>query len=99
MWDQTDSFSCPQEVIVGPDTTSYSLADLSPSTHYTVRIQALSGSLRSKLIQTIFTTSKESMEDTVLRSDPVTVNQSSTSSSTSILHFSSKAIWKVPIPY
>ncbi|XP_038190047.1 tenascin isoform X2 [Arvicola amphibius] len=45
-----------KEVIVGPDTTSYSLADLSPSTHYTVRIQALSGSLRSKLIQTIFTT-------------------------------------------
>ncbi|KAL6089095.1 hypothetical protein STEG23_029009 [Scotinomys teguina] len=45
-----------KEVIVGPDTTSYSLADLSPSTHYTVRIQALSGSLRSRLIQTIFTT-------------------------------------------
>ncbi|XP_055467688.1 tenascin isoform X3 [Psammomys obesus] len=45
-----------KEVIVGPDTTSYSLADLSPSTHYTVRIQALSGPLRSKLIQTIFTT-------------------------------------------
>lgn len=45
-----------KEVIVGPDTTSYSLADLSPSTHYTVRLQALSGSLRSKLIQTIFTT-------------------------------------------
>ncbi|XP_006537839.1 tenascin isoform X1 [Mus musculus] len=45
-----------KEVIVGPDTTSYSLADLSPSTHYSARIQALSGSLRSKLIQTIFTT-------------------------------------------
>ncbi|XP_042534689.1 tenascin isoform X2 [Dipodomys spectabilis] len=45
-----------KEVIVGPDTTSYSLADLSPSTHYTARIQALSGSLRSKLIETIFTT-------------------------------------------
>ncbi|XP_021516255.2 tenascin isoform X2 [Meriones unguiculatus] len=45
-----------KEVIVGPDTTSYSLADLSPSTHYTARIQALSGPLRSKLIQTIFTT-------------------------------------------
>lgn len=45
-----------KEVIVGPETTSYSLADLSPSTHYTARIQALSGSLRSKLIQTIFTT-------------------------------------------
>ncbi|XP_012885564.1 PREDICTED: tenascin [Dipodomys ordii] len=45
-----------KEVIVGPDTTSYSLADLSPSTHYTARVQALSGSLRSKLIETIFTT-------------------------------------------
>uniref|UniRef100_I3M282 Tenascin C n=1 Tax=Ictidomys tridecemlineatus TaxID=43179 RepID=I3M282_ICTTR len=45
-----------KEVIVGPDTTSYSLADLSPSTHYTARIQALNGPLRSKLIQTIFTT-------------------------------------------
>ncbi|XP_051019126.1 tenascin isoform X3 [Acomys russatus] len=45
-----------KEVIVGPDITSYSLANLSPSTHYTARIQALSGPLRSKLIQTIFTT-------------------------------------------
>lgn len=63
IWDQNDPFSCPQEVIVGPDTTSYSLADLSPSTHYTVRIQALNGSLRSRLIQTIFTTSKGSMEE------------------------------------
>ncbi|XP_075416503.1 tenascin isoform X5 [Tenrec ecaudatus] len=45
-----------KEVIVGPDTTSYSLADLSPSTHYTAKIQALNGPLRSKLIQTIFTT-------------------------------------------
>uniref|UniRef100_A0A8D2DUI3 Tenascin n=1 Tax=Sciurus vulgaris TaxID=55149 RepID=A0A8D2DUI3_SCIVU len=45
-----------KEVIVGPKTTSYSLADLSPSTHYTARIQALNGPLRSKLIQTIFTT-------------------------------------------
>ncbi|KAL2781978.1 tenascin precursor [Daubentonia madagascariensis] len=45
-----------KEVIVGPDTTSYSLADLSPSTHYTAKIQALNGPLRSKLVQTIFTT-------------------------------------------
>uniref|UniRef100_A0A2K6TF70 Tenascin n=1 Tax=Saimiri boliviensis boliviensis TaxID=39432 RepID=A0A2K6TF70_SAIBB len=45
-----------KEVIVGPDTTSYSLADLSPSTHYTAKVQALSGPLRSNLIQTIFTT-------------------------------------------
>ncbi|XP_053777282.1 tenascin isoform X6 [Desmodus rotundus] len=45
-----------KEVIVGPDTTSYSLAELSPSTHYTAKIQALHGPLRSKLVQTIFTT-------------------------------------------
>jgi hypothetical protein len=67
IWDQTDSFACPQEVIVGPDTTSYSLADLSPSTHYSARIQALSGSLRSKLIQTIFTTSKGFREEHSLK--------------------------------
>ncbi|XP_042821116.1 tenascin isoform X2 [Panthera tigris] len=45
-----------KEVIVGPETTSYSLAELSPSTHYTAKIQALNGPLRSKLVQTIFTT-------------------------------------------
>ncbi|XP_006865746.1 PREDICTED: tenascin [Chrysochloris asiatica] len=45
-----------KEVIVGPDTTSYSLAELTPSTHYTARIQALNGPLRSQLVQTIFTT-------------------------------------------
>ncbi|NWR38591.1 TENA protein, partial [Tachuris rubrigastra] len=45
-----------KEVILNPDTTSYSLAELSPSTQYTVKLQALSGSLRSKTIQTIFTT-------------------------------------------
>ncbi|XP_057354960.1 tenascin [Manis pentadactyla] len=45
-----------KEVIVGPDTTSYSLAELSPSTHYTAKIQALNGPLRSRLVQTFFTT-------------------------------------------
>nr|XP_031533332.1 tenascin isoform X13 [Vicugna pacos] len=45
-----------KEVVVGPDTTSYSLAELSPSTHYTARIQALNGALRSKVVQTVFTT-------------------------------------------
>ncbi|KAM5328680.1 tenascin isoform 3-T3 [Glossophaga mutica] len=45
-----------KEVIVGPDTTSYSLAELSPSAHYTAKIQALRGPLRSKLVQTVFTT-------------------------------------------
>ncbi|XP_039722713.1 tenascin isoform X9 [Pteropus medius] len=45
-----------KEVIVGPDTTSYSLTGLSPSTHYTAKVQALNGPLRSKLVQTVFTT-------------------------------------------
>uniref|UniRef100_A0A452FG65 Tenascin n=1 Tax=Capra hircus TaxID=9925 RepID=A0A452FG65_CAPHI len=45
-----------KEVVVDPDTTSYSLTDLSPSTYYTARIQALNGTLRSKTVKTIFTT-------------------------------------------
>ncbi|XP_057261860.1 tenascin isoform X1 [Pezoporus wallicus] len=45
-----------KEVILNPETTSYSLTELSPSTQYTVRLQALNGSLKSKTIQTIFTT-------------------------------------------
>ncbi|KAM7087924.1 tenascin isoform 3-T5 [Ciconia maguari] len=45
-----------KEVILNPETTSYSLTELSPSTHYTVKLQALNRSLKSKTIQTIFTT-------------------------------------------
>ncbi|XP_073662578.1 tenascin isoform X13 [Tursiops truncatus] len=45
-----------KEVVVDPDTTSYSLAELSPSTHYMAKIQALNGPLRSKIIKTTFTT-------------------------------------------
>ncbi|XP_051492687.1 tenascin isoform X1 [Apus apus] len=45
-----------KEVILNPDTTSYSLTELSPSTQYTIKLQALSGSLKSKTIQTVFTT-------------------------------------------
>ncbi|XP_023981948.1 tenascin isoform X1 [Physeter macrocephalus] len=45
-----------KEVVVDPDTTSYSLAGLSPSTHYMAKIQALNGPLRSKIIRTTFTT-------------------------------------------
>ncbi|NXC04953.1 TENA protein, partial [Orthonyx spaldingii] len=45
-----------KEVMLNPETTSYSLTELSPSTQYTVKLQALSGALRSKTIQTIFTT-------------------------------------------
>ncbi|XP_062361417.1 tenascin isoform X2 [Cinclus cinclus] len=45
-----------KELILNPETTSYSLTELSPSTQYTVKLQALKGDLRSKTIQTIFTT-------------------------------------------
>ncbi|KFW02138.1 Tenascin-R, partial [Fulmarus glacialis] len=45
-----------KEVILNPETTSYSLTELSPSTQYTVKLQALNRSLKSKMIQTIFTT-------------------------------------------
>nr|XP_030714746.1 tenascin isoform X8 [Globicephala melas] len=48
--------STTKEVVVDPDTTSYSLAELSPSTHYMAKIQALNGPLRSKIIKTTFTT-------------------------------------------
>ncbi|NXO44082.1 TENA protein, partial [Locustella ochotensis] len=45
-----------KELVLNPETTSYSLTELSPSTQYTVKLQALSGALRSKTVQTIFTT-------------------------------------------
>ncbi|XP_053329724.1 tenascin isoform X2 [Spea bombifrons] len=45
-----------KEVILGPDSTSYRLLDLNPSSQYTVRLHALNGDIRSKFIQTIFTT-------------------------------------------
>ncbi|NXX12442.1 TENA protein, partial [Podargus strigoides] len=45
-----------KEVILTPETTSYSLTELSPSTQYTVKLQALNRSLKSKTTQTIFTT-------------------------------------------
>uniref|UniRef100_A0A8C5F0Y6 Tenascin C n=1 Tax=Gopherus evgoodei TaxID=1825980 RepID=A0A8C5F0Y6_9SAUR len=45
-----------KEVILGPEATSYSLSELNPSTQYTVKLQALNRALKSKIIQTIFTT-------------------------------------------
>ncbi|KAM9217992.1 tenascin [Leptosomus discolor] len=45
-----------KEVILNPETTSYSLTELSPSTQYTVKLHALNRSLKSKTIQTVFTT-------------------------------------------
>ncbi|XP_034968701.2 tenascin isoform X4 [Zootoca vivipara] len=45
-----------KEVILGPESNSYSLSELSPSTQYTVKLQALNRNLKSKIIQAIFTT-------------------------------------------
>ncbi|XP_077323951.1 tenascin isoform X1 [Lithobates pipiens] len=45
-----------KEVELGPDATSYRLLELSPSAQYTVRLQAINGNIKSKFIQTEFTT-------------------------------------------
>ncbi|XP_018432476.1 PREDICTED: tenascin [Nanorana parkeri] len=45
-----------KEVALGPDATSYRLLDLSPSAQYTVRLQAINDNVKSKFIQTVFTT-------------------------------------------
>ncbi|NXK50772.1 TENA protein, partial [Chauna torquata] len=45
-----------KEVILDPETTSYTLTELNPSTQYTVKLQAQNGSLKSKTIQMVFTT-------------------------------------------
>ncbi|XP_026568228.1 tenascin [Pseudonaja textilis] len=45
-----------KEVVLGPESTSYSLADLSSSTLYKAKLQALLHTLKSDFIQTTFTT-------------------------------------------
>ncbi|KAM6431292.1 tenascin isoform 4-T4 [Liasis olivaceus] len=45
-----------KEVVLGPESTSYSLVDLSSSTQYTAKLQALHQTLKSNFIQTMFTT-------------------------------------------
>uniref|UniRef100_A0A8C6YH48 Tenascin C n=1 Tax=Naja naja TaxID=35670 RepID=A0A8C6YH48_NAJNA len=45
-----------KEVVLGPESTSYSLTDLSSSTLYTAKLQALLHTLKSNFIQTTFTT-------------------------------------------
>lgn len=80
---------------MGPDTTSYSLAELSPSTHYTAKIQALNGPQRSKLVQTIFTTSKGA------GIKPVRLNQPSSSPLTATLNSPIKPLTRtssLPLP-
>lgn len=55
---------CPvlfQEVVLSPTSTSYNMNQLSASTVYTVRLQAISGPLRSRIISTVFTTSESTL--------------------------------------
>lgn len=48
-----------QEVVLSPTASSYSMAPLTGSTEYTVRLQAIAGVQRSRFVTTIFTTSKD----------------------------------------
>ncbi|CAL8248379.1 unnamed protein product [Merluccius merluccius] len=45
-----------REVVLSPTATSYNMAQLSPSTEYSVRLQAIAGPKRSDIISTLFTT-------------------------------------------
>ncbi|XP_072520602.1 tenascin isoform X3 [Salminus brasiliensis] len=45
-----------REVVLSPTSTSYNMGQLSASTEYTVRLQAISGPMRSRIISTVFTT-------------------------------------------
>ncbi|XP_076854360.1 tenascin isoform X2 [Brachyhypopomus gauderio] len=45
-----------REVVLSPTSTSYSMGQLSTSTQYTVRLQAIFGPMRSRFISTVFTT-------------------------------------------
>ncbi|KAM6965214.1 tenascin [Aplochiton taeniatus] len=45
-----------KEVVLSPTATSYNMAQLSASTEYSVRLQAIAGPKRSRLVSTVFTT-------------------------------------------
>ncbi|XP_046904527.1 tenascin isoform X2 [Hypomesus transpacificus] len=45
-----------REVVLSPTATSYNMAQLHASTEYTVRLQAIAGPKRSRLVNTVFTT-------------------------------------------
>ncbi|CDQ99820.1 unnamed protein product [Oncorhynchus mykiss] len=47
-----------REVVLSPTATSYNMAQLSASTEYSVRLQAIAGPKRSRVITTVFTTSE-----------------------------------------
>lgn len=48
-----------QEVVLSPTASSYSMAQLTGTTEYNVRLQAIAGAQRSRHVHTVFTTSKE----------------------------------------
>uniref|UniRef100_A0A671WGR1 Tenascin Ca n=1 Tax=Sparus aurata TaxID=8175 RepID=A0A671WGR1_SPAAU len=48
-----------REVVLSPTASSYSMAPLTGSTEYTVRLQAIAGVQRSRFVSTVFTTSKD----------------------------------------
>lgn len=54
-----DVCSWIQEVVLSPTASSYSMAPLTGSTEYTVRLQAIAGVQRSRFVSTVFTTSKD----------------------------------------
>lgn len=45
-----------QEVVLSPSAVSYNMAQLSASTEYSVKLQAIAGPKRSRVITTVFTT-------------------------------------------
>ncbi|XP_016332945.1 tenascin-like isoform X2 [Sinocyclocheilus anshuiensis] len=45
-----------KEVVLSPTATFYSMSQLTSSTEYTVRLQAIAGPKRSRIISTVFTT-------------------------------------------
>ncbi|XP_071258788.1 tenascin isoform X3 [Salvelinus alpinus] len=45
-----------REVVLSPTATSYNMAQLSASTEYSVRLQAIAGPKRSRVVTTVFTT-------------------------------------------
>lgn len=47
-----------QEVVLSPTAVSYNMAQLSASTEYSVKLQAIAGPKRSRVITTVFTTSE-----------------------------------------
>lgn len=57
-WNVPGFLLLAQEVVLSPTATFYSMSQLTSSTEYTVRLQAIAGPKRSRIISTVFTTSE-----------------------------------------